>query len=119
MTESGLYFYKAMIVAVYDGDTCTADIDLGLNIWLRGEKLRLMRINAPELRGATIGAGKASRDYLKSLILEKVALIQTVKDRKEKYGRYLAEMWLVDADGKRQNVNDLMVSNGFAIYQEY
>jgi len=119
MAETNLYYYKAKITSVYDGDTCSADIDLGLGIWLHGEKLRLLRINAPELRGDTAAVGAASRDFLKSLILSKEVLIQTIKDRKEKYGRYLAEIWLVDEQGKQQNVNDLMVSHKFAIYQEY
>ncbi len=50
--KENLYHYRAVVVSVYDGDTCTVDIDLGLNTWVRGEKLRLYRINAPELRGS-------------------------------------------------------------------
>lgn len=46
-----LYHYKAKVVSVYDGDTFTVDIDLGLHTWINGEKIRLNRINAPELRG--------------------------------------------------------------------
>ncbi len=46
-----LYNYKAVVKSVYDGDTCTVDIDLGLGTWVHGEKLRLYRINAPEVRG--------------------------------------------------------------------
>jgi len=44
--ERTLYHYKAIVTSVYDGDTCTVDIDLGLSAWIRGEKLRLNRINA-------------------------------------------------------------------------
>jgi len=43
ITEESLYIYRAKIVSVYDGDTVTADIDMGLNIWAHGEKLRLHR----------------------------------------------------------------------------
>lgn len=28
-----LYHYNAKIIDVYDGDTCTVDIDLGLHTW--------------------------------------------------------------------------------------
>ena len=48
---TNLYFYKAKVTSVYDGDTITADIDLGLGVFVTGEKLRLSRINAPEIRG--------------------------------------------------------------------
>ena len=114
-----LYYYKAKITSVYDGDTCTADLDLGLHILSKGEKIRLARINAPEVRGASRQQGLISRDFLRNLILNKEILVQTVKDKKGKYGRYLGEIWLINEDGSLSNVNDLMVSSGFAEYKEY
>lgn len=114
-----LYHYKAKIVEVYDGDTCTIDIDLGLHTWIKGEKIRLTRINAPELRGTERTKGLKSRDFLRSLILDKEVFIETIKDKKEKYGRYLAEVWLEDDNRKFININDEMVKNGFAKYQKY
>ena len=114
-----LYHYKAKVVNVYDGDTCTVDIDLGLHIWNKGEKIRLNRINAPELRGNEKPKGLKSRDFLRSLIFDKEIFIETIKDKKEKYGRYLAEIWLEDEKGKFININDVMVKNGFAKYQKY
>ncbi len=117
--DSNLYLYKAKIVSVYDGDTCRADIDLGLHTWIRNEKLRLLRINAPELRGKERQAGLSSRDFLRELILNKEVIIQTVKDRKGKYGRYLAEIWVEQEKGVWVNVNDLMVTDGFAEYHDY
>ncbi len=114
-----LYTYHAEITAVYDGDTCTADIDLGLKTWIRGEKLRLSRINAPEVRAETKEAGLRSRDFLRRLLLGNNVLLHTEKDRQEKYGRYLAEIWLEQPDGSFLNINDELVKQGFAVYQEY
>ncbi|ODC01215.1 nuclease [Candidatus Thiodiazotropha endoloripes] len=108
------YTYRATITGVYDGDTVTADIDLGLSTWVHGEKLRLHRIDAPEVRGAERPAGLESRDWLREKVLGKTVIIQTIKDRKGKYGRYLAEIWL-----NRQNVNDLIVAAGHAEYRDY
>jgi len=114
-----LYHYKAVATSVYDGDTCTVDIDLGLHTWVKGEKLRLMRIDAPEVKGKTRSKGLVSRDYLRSLILNKEILIETIKDAKEKYGRYLAEIWLEDGGGNLININNDLVKNGFAVYRKY
>ena len=114
-----LYHYKAVVTAVYDGDTCTVDIDLGLHTWIKGEKLRLMRIDAPELKGKTRSKGLVSRDYLRSQILNKEILIETIKDAKEKYGIYLAEILLENEKGKLLNINDELVKNGFAVYRKY
>ena len=118
MTDN-LYFYKAVVQSVYDGDTCTVDIDLGLHTWMHGEKVRLYRINAPEVRGAEREAGLLSRDFLRSQIEGKTVLIQTIKDRKGKFGRYLAEIWLEGEAGSRVNVNDLLVQQGYAAYKDY
>ena len=114
-----LYHYKAVVTSVYDGDTCTVDIDLGLHTWIRGEKLRLHRINAPELRGKERPKGILSRDFLKSKIEGKEITIETIKDKKGKYGRYLAEIWLEEKPGKFININDLIVKEGFAKYHKY
>lgn len=109
-----LYHYRAVITEVYDGDTVTADVDLGFSVWVRGERLRLARIDAPEVRGADKDAGFAARDFLRDLILDKPIIVQTIRDRKGKYGRYIAELWL---DG--ESVNDRLVAEGHAVYREY
>ncbi|GBC59169.1 nuclease [Desulfonema ishimotonii] len=118
--EDKRFFYRAVVRSVYDGDTCTVDIDLGLGVWLHGEKLRLSRINAPELRGDERDAGLTSRDFLRKVILNREIRIQTVRDKKGKYGRFLADIWLFDeAQDKWLNVNDLLVEKGYAVYKDY
>lgn len=117
--ELQFYVYKAHVVSVYDGDTCTVDIDLGLNTWIHNEKIRLHRIDAPEIRGEERERGLKSTEYLRQLILDRDIILQTIKDKKEKYGRYLGEIWVADSAGQYFNVNDEMISQGFAIHYEY
>ena len=102
----GFYQYRAVITEVYDGDTVTADIDLGFNTWRRGEKLRLHGIDAPEVRGAERPQGLKSRDALRERLLGREVTVCTIKDETGKYGRYLVRiydggnpinLWLVDA----------------------
>ncbi len=113
-----LYYYIARVTSVYDGDTVTADIDLGLKTLVMSEKLRLHRINTPEVRGAERPQGLIARDFLRELILDKTLYVQTIRDKKGKYGRYLAELWL-EKDGELVNINDLLVSSGHAVYKDY
>ncbi len=117
-TVEKLYHYNAVVTDVYDGDTCTVDIDLGMNTWLRGEKIRLYRINTPEIVGKTKSEGIKSRDYLRKLVLDKAVIIQTIKDRKEKYGRYLGEVWIASKEGVQKNINDEMVKAKMAVRME-
>ena len=117
--NTNLYYYKANATSVYDGDTFTADIDLGLGVFIKKQKLRLSRIDAPELRGEERGTGLLSRDFLRDKIDGKQIIIQTIKDKKGRYGRYLAEVFLIDVSNNLVNINDLLVDNGFAEYKDY
>lgn len=110
----GLYAYRAEIVRVVDGDTVIADIDLGFHTWRRGERLRLIGIDAPEPRGATRVAGRASGEALRQIIEGRNVTICTEKDRQGKFGRYLAWIFLDEAGGPATSVNAWLVRNGFA-----
>jgi micrococcal nuclease len=109
-----MYEYQALVLAAHDGDTITARIDLGFHVSIT-ETFRLSRINAPEVIGPTKQLGIDARDFVRNLILNKTILIKTEKDKQEKYGRYLADVYL--ADGRC--LNDLLVDNSLAIYQRY
>lgn len=117
-----MYEYKAAVLDIHDGDTIRVDIDLGCDTHER-MTLRLMGINAPELSTAS---GPAARDHLASLLgfpANTALVIRTVKDRREKYGRYLAYLWRADEGTFGPNsfvttvpsVNDRMVTDGFAV----
>jgi len=55
--------------AIYDGDTVTLIIDLGMEQWVGPLHYRLYGIQAPEIRPlSTRKAGTAARDYLRELI---------------------------------------------------
>jgi len=114
-----LYHYRAKVVSVYDGDTCTLNIDLGLDLMKRNEKVRLSRINAPEVRGEERPQGLVARDWLRERIDGRTVWIQTLKDKKGKYGRYIAEIWIEDEPEVFVNVNDELVARGLAVYKAY
>ena len=107
------YCYKAQVVSVYDGDTITAVVDLGFNVKMK-IKVRLAGINAPEIRGTQRQEGLKTRDFLRSLILDKEIILKTQKDKKGKYGRYIGVIYFED-----KNVNDLLVENKLAEKKEY
>ena len=91
--DCGFYQYRAIITDVYDGDTVTADIDLGFDIWRRNERLRLYGIDAPEVRGKERPEGLLARDALRERLVGKEVTICTIKDKTGKYGRYLVRIF--------------------------
>ena len=110
-----MYTYKANVIKVYDADTITVVIDLGFKMTFQ-TVLRLNRINAPEMRGSEKISGKISRDRLRMLVLDKTITVKTNKDKTGKYGRYIADIYV---DGIDECINDLLVTEGLAVYKEY
>ena len=62
-----MYEYKVRIVKVVDGDTVDVDIDLGFDVWLNNQRIRLYGIDTPESRTRDLEEkkyGKAATAYL-------------------------------------------------------
>lgn len=111
------YTYTARVVSVYDGDTATVDIDLGFDVWLTSQDLRFYCINAPEVRGLERTAGLAVRDEVRGwLVPGQMITIQTVQDRSEKYGRWLA---LITPSGWTETVNARLLREGKVRIEAY
>lgn len=106
-----MYTYKAHIVDVYDGDTVTAIVDLGFHV-SKQIKVRLKDIDAPELRGNERSAGLVSKARLEELVLNKDVLLITFKDKQEKYGRWLGEIFLSEND---ISINQMLLNEGLAV----
>lgn len=112
-------FEYCKIVNVHDGDTVDVLVDQGFDD-STVVRLRLKGINSPELKGETREAGEASRDYLKTLIakhtngtqellVRSYKMKKTDRQKKDKYGRYLAVLFSAGV-----NLNETMVSAGHA-----
>jgi micrococcal nuclease len=112
--DNNLYNYKAIVVSVYDGDSITLDIDLGFNIWMRNQKVRLYGIDTPEIRGEERNEGLIARDRLRELILNKEVILTSYKDKSGKYGRWLGTIFLKDKDNSWENINQLLLAEGLA-----
>jgi len=127
-----MYQYKAFIKNVVDGDTLEIDIDLGLFVWIHGEKIRLFGINTPEVFGVKKDSpewnlGNKASNFVKLILKEKdEVIVETIKDKKEKYGRYLAVVYVkIDPKhlkglsgirniGEYYCLNDILIEKGFA-----
>jgi len=110
--EKDLYFYKAIVRSIYDGDTMRVDIDLGFNNWKMNEKLRLSGIDTPEIRGEERPYGLIAKDF----VMERIPVgseiyLLTEKDKSGKYGRYLATIFYGE---NLNNLNEELLQAGMA-----
>jgi micrococcal nuclease len=110
-----IYWYGGAVRRVYDGDTIHADIDVGLNIELKYQRISLARINAPELRGRSRARGREARAFLADLIEGKNILLNTGRDTRGKYGRWVADVYVFDYRREWFCVNDEMLKAGHAV----
>jgi len=111
-TKPTPYVYQAQITKVYDGDTVTAVLDLGMSI-TRKVSCRLAGIDTPEIRTKVAGekeAAYAARDRVRDLILDKWVTVQSIQ-KPDKYGRLLVKVWMDDGTC----LNDLLLMEKHAI----
>jgi len=112
-----MYQYKCKINKVLDGDTVDIDLDLGFNIILVNQRVRMAGVDTPESR--TTNKEEKVRGILsKKKLAEKLhigswQIIETQKSdsNDDKFGRILGIFIL--EDGTR--VNDWLIKNNYAV----
>ena len=113
-----MYEYRAKINKVVDGDTVDVDIELGFDIVLTGQRVRIMGIDTPESRTSDEVEkvfGLAAKNRLKELLGETGILRTQVEkdgdDAKGKFGRILGDF--VAPDGRM--VTEIMIEEGHCV----
>lgn len=100
------YTYRAVVVDVHDGDTFTADLDLGFNLTMR-MRVRLLGCNARELDAP---GGLPARDALAQLVGGRKVGVTSL--RWDKYaGRVDGAVLLPDG----RDVATELISEGWAV----
>jgi micrococcal nuclease len=119
-----VYTYNAKVVTVHDGDTVTLNVDMGFSLNFT-DHFRLygpdpdvaMGLNAPELNTQ---AGKTAQKFLESLLAQcgNQVVVRTIRDKKEKYGRYMGVLFVQGPVGLI-NVNQALLDSGNAKLEKY
>ena len=108
------YVYRAEVSVpkdIWDGDTMRITIDLGFAHHYLRQRIRLARIDAPELKGKTLLAARRARNELRKqvFLMEGRVLVRSVSwDRH--YNRAVCEIWTRDSKGRAfRNMSDWLV----------
>jgi micrococcal nuclease len=112
-----MYQYKCKINKVLDGDTVDIDLDLGFNIVLANQRVRMAGVDTPESR--TSNKEEKPRGLLsKKKLAEKIPvgswqIIETQRsdNNDDKFGRILGVFILEDGT----KVNDWLIKNNYAV----
>lgn len=113
-----MYEYACKVVRVVDGDTVDVDIDLGFDVVLRKQRIRLYGVDTPESRTRDKEEkryGLYAKQWLKNA-LGKNAVIRTKKDGRGKFGRILGEFVIYDpVYDQETTVNSVMIRDHIAV----
>jgi endonuclease YncB( thermonuclease family) len=127
MTEP-TYEYAATVNRIVDGDTVylalsksfTLDVDFGFRIKDHIEftkttvqDFRLAGINAPEVVGENKVKGLEAKAELERIL--SLGPIRVISNGQDKYGRWLAVLFVTLPDNTEINVNETMVKEGHAV----
>lgn len=117
-----MYYYKAEVTRIIDGDTVDVTIDLGFSVATKA-RLRLYGINTPETRTrnkAEKQKGLAAKVRLQELIAKNKGWVYMQSKEKGKYGRYLAEIYIPSCNGMQtdEDGNDYFIAYDFATGME-
>lgn len=99
------------VYEVIDGDTVDIRIDLGFDVMIR-LRIRLLGVQAPELRGTSKAKGLAAKEWLTGALSRNAATLKVITTKvngNDKYGRILGT-FICD----RGNINQALVLEGHA-----
>jgi micrococcal nuclease len=112
-----MHEYKAKVTKVIDGDTIRCDIDLGFDIVMTNQTIRLYGIDTPESRTRDLEEkfyGNLSKDFLNDYCPKgSYITLRTHLDEKGKFGRILGEIIV-----NKVNLNEQMIENSLAVHYE-
>lgn len=112
-----MYIYRCKINKVVDGDTVEIDLDLGFNMMLVNQRVRMAGIDTPESR--TSNSEEKERGIIsKKKLAEKLPVgswqrIQTMRSdaNDDKFGRILGVFIMEDG----MSLNQWMIDNNYAV----
>lgn len=114
-----MYEYNCKIRRVVDGDTVDVDIDLGFDIVLSNQRIRLYGIDTPESRTRDKEekkAGYLAKEFLQNALGKNAILRTRLDDARGKYGRILGEFPVYDSKtDSTMTVNDIMIRERLAV----
>ena len=118
-----LYKYRAKVLRIIDGDTMDVDLDLGFDVVLAKQRVRLYGIDTPESRTrdkVEKKFGLLSKDFVKERcpVGSKVIIGTHVGDERGKFGLILGEVFAIDKETSaisEISINRQMVIEAYAV----
>lgn len=116
--DDKLYHYRGKVLRVVDGDTLDIEFDLGLSIYTK-RRVHLKGIVTPEIVWAekaseTSQRGMRAKAFVTERLMDKPVWVHVFRDKTGKFGRYTADVFFQDGEGKHVSICKLLLEDGLA-----
>ena len=109
-----MYEYRVKVIKVIDGDTVDVDIDLGFDVWMLKQRIRLYGVDTPESRTRDAEEkvfGNLAKNFVQvRLPVGSNQVLRTKLDGKGKFGRILGEFVIGET-----TLNSLLIESNNAV----
>lgn len=112
-----MYEYRAKVLNVVDGDTVDVDIDLGFDIVLKNQRVRIIGIDAPESRTRDkveklfgVAATNRVKELLRGDVVLRTQIDRSGNDATGKFGRILGDFIIGD-----KTLTEIMIEEGHGV----
>ena len=113
-----MYKYRCKLKKVVDGDTVDIDIDLGFEVWLKNQRVRLYGVDTPESRTRDKEEkkyGLAAKQFVENFLDDKWLILQTeTYDATGKFGRILGSLYRT-TNYADQSLNEYLIEKHHAV----
>ena len=113
-----MYEYKCKLRRVVDGDTVDVDIDLGFDIWLTNQRVRLYGVDTPESRTRDKEEkkyGLAAKAYVEKFLDDEWLTLKTAEfNAVGKFGRILGSLYRTSSFAD-QSLNEYLIEKHHAV----
>lgn len=111
-----MYEYKATVVRIVDGDTIDVDINLGFDVILRKQRIRLLGVDTPEKRTRDPIEkifGLLASEFVENRIpVGTEIIIKTQLRDRGKFGRILGDIILENG----HSLNEILINHYYAVH---
>lgn len=114
-----MYEYNVVVNRIIDGDTLEVDIDLGFDMWIHNERIRLNGIDTPESRTTDkvekifgMLAKKRIKEYIENDGKGGQVTLISKSFKQEKYGRIMADLKI---EGQIRSLCATLITEGYAV----
>lgn len=109
-----LWTYRCDVVRVVDGDTLDLKIDVGFHTY-HIERVRLLGIDCPEVRGPEKEAGLAASEFVRKWVIAVPFTewpFEVTTHKTDSFGRYLADLRQTGSD---TTLSQALIAAGHAV----